>query len=83
MKQLLDDESKRALVNYRINRAKETIEEVKSIVESGYYNTAVNRMYYACYYAVIALLVKHNLETQTHAGVKQMLGLHFVVTKKN
>lgn len=82
MKQLLDDESKRALVNYRINRAKETIEEVKSIVESGYYNTAVNRMYYACYYAVIALLVKHNLETQTHAGVKQMLGLHFVVTKK-
>jgi len=82
MKQLLDDESKNALVNYRINRAKETIEEVKSISESGYYNTAVNRLYYACYYAVIALLVKNNIETQTHAGVKQMLGLHFVSTKK-
>jgi uncharacterized protein (UPF0332 family) len=82
MKQLLDEVSKKALVNYRINRAKETIEEVKSISESGYYNTAINRLYYACYYAVIALLVKNNIETQTHAGVKQMLGLHFVSTKK-
>jgi uncharacterized protein (UPF0332 family) len=28
------------------------------------------------------LLVKYNIPAQTHAGVKQMLGLHFVTTRK-
>ena len=82
MKQSLDDESVKALVAYRLQHAKDTFAEVGSITESGFYNTAVNRLYYACYYAVIALLVKHNIPAQTHAGVKQMLGLHFVTTKK-
>jgi len=82
MKLSLDEESVKALVVYRLQHAKDTFAEVSSITESGFYNTAVNRLYYACYYAVIALLVKHNIPAQTHAGVKQMLGLHFVTTKK-
>ena len=82
MKQKLDDESVKALVAYRIQHAKNTFAEVESITKSGFYNTAINRLYYACYYAVIALLLKNNISTQTHAGVKQMLGLHFVRTNK-
>ncbi|MFZ4414143.1 MAG: HEPN domain-containing protein [Bacteroidales bacterium] len=82
MKQSIDKESVNALVTYRLQHAKDTFAEVGSITDSGFYNTAVNRLYYACYYAVIALLVKHNIPAQTHAGVKQMLGLHFVTTKK-
>jgi uncharacterized protein (UPF0332 family) len=42
----------------------------------------INRLYYACYYMVIALLIKNGVSTQTHGGTKQMLGLHFVVTGK-
>ncbi len=82
MKLSLDEESVKALVAYRLQHAKDTLAEVSSITESGFYNTAVNRLYYACYYAVIALLVKHGISAQTHSGVKQMLGLHFVTTKK-
>ena len=44
----------------------------------GYYNAAVNRLYYACYYATEALLLKNKIEAKSHAGVKAMLGLHFV-----
>ena len=40
----------------------------------------MNRLYYACYYAVTALLVSREIETTTHAGVRQMFGLHFVKT---
>lgn len=76
MKQTLDEESVKALINYRLQHAKDTLAEVRSITESGFYNTAVNRLYYACYYAVIALLVKQNIIAQTHAGAKQMLGLY-------
>ena len=39
-------------------------------------------MYYACYYAVSALLIKNGHQAQTHNGVIQMFGLHFVKTEK-
>jgi uncharacterized protein (UPF0332 family) len=79
MKQQLDDNSIEALVSYRLQRAKETLHEADILIDEGCYNAAVNRLYYACYYAVIALLVKNHLAAQTHEGVKQMFGLHFVV----
>ncbi|MEL7588712.1 MAG: HEPN domain-containing protein [Prolixibacteraceae bacterium] len=80
MKQEMDRESIEALVRYRLQRARETLPEARTLIENSYYNAAVNRLYYACYYAVIALLAKHQISVQTHAGVKQMLGLHFTVT---
>lgn len=67
-------------IAYRIQKARETISEIEVHIENGFWNTAVNRMYYACFYAVTALLVKHNLETSSHAGVRQKFGQHFVKT---
>lgn len=46
------------------------------------WNTAVNRLYYACYYAVSALLISYNIEARTHSGVRSMLALHFTKTEK-
>jgi len=66
--------------NYRISRARETLKEVDKHVENELWNTAVNRLYYACYYAVIALLISKEIKAQTHAGARQMFGLHFVKT---
>ena len=45
MKQELDDESRVALVRYRIDRARETLKEADLLSENGYYNTAVSRLY--------------------------------------
>lgn len=82
MKQELDEESRDSLVKYRFDRAKETIKEATLLEENGYYNTAVTRLYYACFYAVEALLLKNHIQAQTHSGVKAMFGLHFVNTGK-
>ena len=68
------------LINYRLKRADETIAEIDDLVKLGYNHTAINRIYYGCFYAISALLLKHGIQAQTHAGVRQMLGLHF--TKK-
>jgi len=68
------------LVEYRINKAKETLKEVDVLIENKFWSTSVNRLYYTCYYAVIALLVKKEIKAQTHAGARQMFGLHFVKT---
>lgn len=82
MKETLDEGSKNALIAYRIQRAYDTLKEAKVMIRESFYNAAINRLYYACYYASVALLLKYNIQTQTHNGVKTMLGLHFVSTGK-
>ena len=73
-----NQESKDALIAYRISRACESLDEAELMCDGGFFNAAVNRLYYACYYAVVALLLKNNISAQTHSGVKTMLGLHFI-----
>lgn len=65
-------------INYRIDRAKETIREVQTHIENKFWNTAINRMYYACFYAVSALLAKDQVEVSSHSGVRQKFGEYFV-----
>ena len=78
MKETLDEQSRIGLIHYRMERADETMEEAGILAERGHYNAAVNRLYYACFYATQALLLKHHIAATTHAGVKSMLGLHFI-----
>jgi uncharacterized protein (UPF0332 family) len=69
-------------VTYRITRARETILEVQKHIENRYWNTAINRMYYACFYAVGALLARNNIDVSSHSGVRQKFGVYFVKTGK-
>ena len=69
-------------IKYRITKANETIAEEEILIANKYWNTAVNRMYYACFYAVSALLVKHGVETSSHSGCRQKFGQLFVHTGK-
>ena len=74
----LTKDNKDALCRYKQERAHETLAEISFLKSQGFYSTATNRLYYACYYAAVALLTKHDILASTHAGVKKMLGLHFV-----
>lgn len=78
----MTDEQRNDIVNYRIANAEATLKEVLDHCENGYFNTAVNRLYYACYYAATALLIANRIETKSHDGVRQMLGKEFVMTGK-
>lgn len=78
MKETLDEQSREALIQYRLDRADETLKEVEILAKEAHYNAAANRLYYACYYAVSALLIANGLNAQSHAGAKTLLGLHFV-----
>lgn len=76
----MNKQDRKELIQFRITRAQDTLKEVDLHVENELWNTAVNRLYYACYYAVISLLVSKEIAAQTHSGVRQMFGLHFVKT---
>ena len=78
----MTNDERKDIVLYRLENAKNTLAEVLSHIENGFYNTAVNRMYYACYYAVSALLVANGIQVKSHEGVRQQWGLHFVLTGK-
>ena len=75
MKGNMDD-----LIKYRISRAFDTLKEAETMVESEFWNASINRIYYACFYAVSGLLLKNGVDTSTHKGIRQMFGLHFVQT---
>lgn len=82
MKDKLSDDDRASLVAYRMKRAMETLEEADYNAEGGYFNTAVNRLYYSAYYAASALMLSEGIETSTHAGLKTMLSLKFVKAGK-
>lgn len=61
MKSILDEESRKALVNYRMQRADESLEEALILCHTGHYNASMNRLYYACYYAIVAALLQKDV----------------------
>lgn len=67
-------------INYRLHRAKEALEEANILARNEKWNAVVNRLYYASFYAVIALLLKNDIETQSHDGARTQFGLSFVKT---
>ena len=73
----LSEEEKKAIVKYRLEKAKETLLDLNAAIESKRWNNAANRMYYACFYAAMALLINDGHEARTHNGVKALLGLHY------
>ncbi len=68
------------LLRYRKNRALETIEDAVILAEAGRWNACVNRLYYACFYAVSALLLLDDRSSTRHTGVRALFNLHFVRT---
>lgn len=69
-------------VRYRIKKADETLNAAHLLLQNNFSNSAVNRLYYACFYAVNALLVAQGVKAHTHAGVKTQFFKHFVKTNK-
>ena len=78
MKQQFDSETRAAMIAYRLERAHSSLGEADLLYSGGYFSAAVNRLYYACYYATIALLLSRHIEAFTHNGVKTLLSMHFV-----
>ncbi len=66
------------LISYRLERAKETIDEAEQMAIMEHWNACVNRLYYACFYATNALLLSKNYSSSKHAGVRSLLNRHFV-----
>jgi len=78
----MTNEERREYAKYRIESAHKTLEAAKVLSENGFWNSAVNRLYYAVFYAVNALLVLNEIQTKSHSATKSQFSLYFVKTGK-
>ena len=63
-----------------IENAKEVLEVAQLNLDNDFYASAVNRAYYAIFYAASALLVTKRLSQSKHSGVINAFRQHFVKT---
>lgn len=75
-------EEKQEYINYRLETARKTFEAAKVLAEEGFWNSAVNRLYYSLFYSVNALLYLSDIQPKKHSSVKSQFTLHFVKTGK-
>lgn len=74
----MNREEKDNYVKYRLEKAEETYEVAELLIENEKWNSAVNRLYYASFYAVTGLLVNTEITTKSHSGVKTQFFLNFI-----
>ena len=78
----MNTNEKTEYVKYRIDSAFNAFEAAKVLAENGFWNSAVNRLYYAVFYAVNALLVQNEIHATSHSGTRSQFTLHYIKTGK-
>lgn len=74
----MSDDRIRDLLVYRIDQAHESIREAEILLRSDAFRGAINRAYYAMFYAVLALLATRQLGTSKHSGAIALFDREFV-----
>lgn len=54
---------------FRVGQASDTLRDAESLFEAGSLHSVVNRLYYACFYAVSALLFTEGFTSTKHRGI--------------
>ena len=78
----LDQEERTAVVTCRLEKAKRALDQAKANLPLQTWEVIANRIYYAAYYAVSALLIANKIPAHSHDGNISQFGLHFVKTGK-
>ena len=76
----LNDEERQILVNLEKEKALNTFDEMSVLRQAGLWNNIANRLYYAAFHAVSALLINDQHNIGSHQGAVIMLHQHYVKT---
>ncbi len=76
----LKEEERQIIVRLELEKADSIFAENEGLVEKGYWNTLANRLYYALFHAVSALLVSDGREVGSHKGAAIRFHQYYVRT---
>lgn len=71
-------DEKKAIIAYRIEKSRKTMIEARDNAKMKHWSLAANRLYYALFHIVSALLVDKGYTSKTHSGILCILGQEFV-----
>jgi hypothetical protein len=74
-------EERKALIDYRLEQADESLDSARLLLEHKKYRPSVSRSYYAMFYAVQALLIRKKIITSKHSGAIAIFNREFVKNK--
>jgi len=66
------------VIRYWTEKAEDSLEAAADELNAGRLSFSVNRIYYACFYIVSAVLFQENLRFKKHSGVRAAFHQHFV-----
>ena len=72
------EENFQSLINYRLEQAREALEDAELLLNAGRYRAVANRLYYACFYSVVAALLTRQLQYSKHAAVIAFFDKEFI-----
>jgi uncharacterized protein (UPF0332 family) len=75
----MSQEERDELVRYRMRCSRESLDEAILLMERELWRGSINRLYYAMFYAAVALLATRDVYPKTHKGVRQQFGMLFVI----
>lgn len=76
----LREEDRKVLVILELEKSDKTLSEMEVQLQNGLWGLAANRLYYALFHAVSALLISEKHEVGTHRGAVNKFSLFFVKT---
>ena len=76
------NEELRKIINQRMERAKETLDESILLLENNHVRSSVSRLYYACFYSVSALMLLDGHYSSKHSGLIALFDRHWVAQGK-
>lgn len=76
----LGDEERRVMVALEIERALNTISEMEYLQQGKLWNNMANRLYYAVFHAVSALMIRDGHKVSTHKGSHVLFSQYYVKT---
>jgi len=76
----LNRDEKISLIQYRLERASESLNAAKLLFENNMYIPAMNRIYYSMFYSVQALLILKESTFSKHGQVKGFFNREYIKT---
>ncbi|MBI4811249.1 MAG: HEPN domain-containing protein [Ignavibacteriales bacterium] len=76
----MTEENKYRNIHEELDRAATALASADTLIQNGYYNDAVSRLYYSLFHAVKALLLSEGLEPKTHEGTLTLFSKYFIKT---
>ena len=74
----LTENERQIIVNLELEKAQNTFSDMEFCMNGKKWESAANRLYYALFHAMTALLINDGYNVKSHRGVMALFGEHYV-----